>query len=120
MKKGIVFPKGRGIPYVVDVPDEIDCEWMSKTIGCEWVEIVRPKRLPACFAMIVDEEGLLKDNVLNPVGSWFYETDKHGDPSVGDVLILKEEFGPDGPELAGMTDYEIDKVFNSVGKKVRK
>lgn len=115
MKKAIVFPKGRGVPYCVDVPAELDCSWMAKTIGCDWVEIVRPGRLPKGYVMIVDEEGLLKDNELNAVGCWFYETDKHGEPIVGNALILKEVYGEEGPECAGMDEDEIAKIFNLIG-----
>jgi len=117
LKKGIVYPAGHRIPYCVDVPDKITCDWAAKTIGCEWVENVHPRRLPEGFCMIVDEEGLLKPNELNHVGSWFYETDKHGEPIVGNVLILKEVYGDEGPEWAGMDDDEVDKIFNLIGRK---
>lgn len=117
MKKGIVFPAGHGMPYCVDTPDDFGWEWMRDTIGCEWIEIVHPKRLPNGFVMIVDEEGLLKPNVLNHVGSWFYESDKHGDPIVGNILILKEEFGDEGAECVGMSDADVDRVFNLLGGK---
>ena len=115
MKKAIVFPSGRGIPSVVDVPNEYDYKWMQEQVG-GWIEIVRPRRLPDGFVMIVDEEGLLKEKPLNMVGSWFYETDKHGSPIVGDVLIMKEEFGDEGPECVGMTEEEVDKIFKIIGR----
>jgi hypothetical protein len=117
MKKAIVFPKGHGMPYCVDVPADITCEWIARNIGCEWVEIVRPRRLPEGIIIVCDEEGLLKPNELNPVGSWFYESDKHGEPIVGNIMILKEEMGDEGPEFAGMTDDEVNKVFDRIGKE---
>lgn len=117
MKKGIVFPKGFGVPYCVDVPEDVNWEWMRSTIGVEWIEIVHPRRLPRGFVMIVDEEGLLKPNEPNYVGSWFYETDKHGSPIVGNVLILKEVLGDEGPECAGMDEAEIERVFDAVHKE---
>jgi hypothetical protein len=67
--------------------------------------------------MVVDEEGLLKPNELNPVGSWFYESDKHGEPIVGNVLILREEYGDDGPECAGMSDDDVNRVFDLIWKE---
>lgn len=117
MKKGIVFPKGKGMPFVVDVADDIVLSDIAKLLGFEWCEIVRPRRIPGRCVMIVDEEGLLKDNELNPVGSWFYETDKHGEPIVGNIMILKEVMGDEGPELAGLDDKDVDAVFDAIGKE---
>lgn len=117
MKKGIVFPAGRGVPYCPGVSDEIDLSAIASELGFEWCEIVRPRRLPEEYVMIVDEEGLLKPNELNAVCSWFYESDKHGASIVGNVMILKEVMGDEGPELAGLDDDEIDKIFNLIGKE---
>jgi len=116
MKKGIVFPKGRGVPYVIDVPADFDWKWMAEKINCSWIEIVRPRRLPEGFVMIVDEEGLLKPNEANFAGCWFYETDKHGEPIVGDALILKEEMGDDGIDCVGMDEDDVNKVFDLIRK----
>ena len=117
MKKAIVFPAGHGLPYVVDTPEEWECSWIAKKIGCEWIEVVRHMRLPEGIVMVVDEEGLLKDNIMNPVGCWFYETDKHGDPIVGNIMILKEVEGPEGLEFDGLTDDEVNMVFDKIGKE---
>lgn len=43
--------------------------------------------------MIVDEEGLLKGLPMNPVGSFFYGTAKHGHPIVGDFIFAVLEEG---------------------------
>ena len=118
MKKGIVFPAGRRIPYVADVADSIDLSDIANELEFEWCEIVRPRRLPKGYVMIVDEEGLLKPNELNHVCSWFYETDKHGEPIVGNVMILKEVMGDEGPELAGLdSDEEVNAIFDLIGKE---
>lgn len=117
MKKGIVFPANRGVPFCVDVPKDISCEWIAKNIGCEWVEVVRPRRLPNGYVMVVDEEGLLKPNALNEIGSWWYGTDTHGEPIVGNIMILKEVMGPEGPEFGGLTDKDVNAVFDSIGKE---
>ena len=119
MKKAIVFPAGHGIPYVIEAPDGFDWDlsWVAKQLGCEWIEIVRPRRLPEGFIMLVDEEGLLKPNELNPVGSWFYQTDKHGEPIVGNVMIVKEVPGDEGPEIDGMSEEDVQDIFNLIGKE---
>jgi hypothetical protein len=100
------------------VKDSIDLSDIASELGFEWCEIVRPRhRLPKGFVMIVDEEGLLKPNELNHVCSWFYESEKHGNPIVGNVMVLKEVMGDEGPELAGLDEDEINAVFDSIGKE---
>lgn len=111
MSKVVVL--GRcGSAATYEAPKDLSCAWAAEKIGCEWVEIVRPKRLPKGFIMLCDEEGLLKRNFVNVPASWLYETDKHGEPIVGSVMILKEVMGPEGPEFGGMSDGEAADVFN--------
>ena len=105
MDKAIVITK-EGKITVVDCPEDVSLKWMYSQINCEWIEIVRPRRLKRGFVMIVDEEGLLKPNRLNCHGSYLYETDKHGQPIVGDVLILKECDGGVMVVESGVTDSE--------------
>ena len=100
---------------VLDAPKKITCDWVAKNIDCEWIEIVRPNRLEKGFIMLVDEEGLLKSNFVNLAASWMYETDKHGSPIAGKVMIVKEVMGPDGPEFAGMTDEEATMIAGKYG-----
>lgn len=55
------------------------------------VELVRTQKLLDYFktkvVMIVDEEGLVKNLPVNPMGCYFYDTNKHGNPIVGDVIL---------------------------------
>ena len=69
-----------------------------KLIGkeCENVEIVHPKRLYTLteeqypVMMLVDEEYLYHKTVqINPIASYLYETDVHGHPINGNVLIKR-------------------------------
>lgn len=104
--------------------------------GCEMIESVKPKRLyeklkfqyrpteneGESVAMIVDEEGLLKDEiVVNPIGSYLYEIDKHGCPIVGNILFVGEQISSDGILLCGLSDtnftklkYWLDKMVSSL------
>ena len=107
MDKAIVI-KTDGSINIVDVPEDAGWEWMRSQINCEWIEFTHPRRLAEGYTMIVDEEGLLKDWELNVHGSWLYQTDIHGQPIAGDVLIMKEEYGDDGLECRGMTQDEAD------------
>ena len=52
--------------------------------------------------MLVDEEGLIKELPLNPVGSALYGTAKHGIPLVGNLIFAQIRgegiVAPDDPE----------------------
>ena len=86
--------------------------------GCDLVEHVMPKRLytelkmPSspvkepgkCVSMLIDEEGRLKPNKANLIGSYLYEFDKHGCPIVGNILFIGEKMGDDGVEFCGISE----------------
>lgn len=86
--------------------------------GCDIVEHVMPKRLytmlkmPStptrtpgeCVSMLIDEEGRLKPNKANLIGSYLYEFDKHGCPIVGNILFIGEKMGSDGVEFCGISE----------------
>jgi len=103
---------------ILDAPEDFDYKWLAKQIGCDWIEVVRPRdRLAEGLIMIVDEEGLLKENVINIAGSWLYGTDLHGQPIVGDMLIIKEVYGDDGPEFASMSEETAESLKEDLGDK---
>ena len=120
MSKGIKLESlnGQACLRIVDVPEGFECSDLAKIIGCDWIEIVRPQRLKDGLVMIVDEEGKLKGKAVNEIGSYYYGADLHGDPIVGDCLILMEQMGDDGPELATMTDDEAVDAMMSFLKEV--
>lgn len=65
----------------------------------------RPTKVPGqCVSMLIDEESRLKENVPNLIGSYLYETDKHGCPILGNVLFVGEEWGGDGIDFCGIED----------------
>ncbi len=92
------------------------CELIGN--GCDTVERVMPRRLYTelkmsstpvktpgkCVSMLVDEEGRLKPNKANLIGSYLYECDKHGCPIAGNILFIGEQMGPDGIEFCGISD----------------
>lgn len=67
-----------------------DHESLREEVG-GYVELVRTQKLLDYFktkvVMIVDEEGLVKNLPVNPMGCYFYDTNKHGNPIVGDVIL---------------------------------
>lgn len=64
-----------------------------------------PTKVPGqCVSMLIDEEGGLKLNSPNLIGSYLYKTDVHGQPIMGDVLFVGEEWGSDGIDFCGIED----------------
>lgn len=100
---------------------------------CELYQQVRPKRLYSelglstnpkcadCVSMLVDEEGLLKDSEINLVGSYLYETDKHGAPIVGNILFVGERIDEFGEvDMCGISDDVFQTLKNKILKLVDK
>lgn len=113
---------------------------LVKLIGnnCGMCERVRPKRLynnlqcdvvensPAGVGvlMLVDEEGLCKGNAkVNSIASWLYETDKHGSPIVGNVLIIGEAYKSAGIDFTGLhaeTAMELQEKLIVIARKANR
>ena len=98
----------------IEFPEEHDFRWYGQQIGCEWIEIVHPVGY-GCV-LIVDEEGLLKPNVVNPIASYMYGTHKHGEPIVGTCLLMKEGIVNGEPDLIGMPEEDADKIAMLLGE----
>lgn len=87
-----------------------------------YFEIVRPQRLASPFCMIVDEDGLSKGLPVNQIGSLLYETDRHGSPIVGDIIIMALQSGPDGFDITGLSNSEaagLETMFRQMAEKLR-
>lgn len=85
-------------------------EPLYKSVGVAvggYIEIVHPKRLPFPYCMIVNEEGLIKNLPVNLSGCWFYKTEEHGAPIVGDLVIMKDGFCNGEPDIVGLEDDDI-------------
>lgn len=111
-------------------------EKLRKLIGprCELYEHVRPNRLYKelgasnkvskkkgnCVSMLIDEEGLYHDLEENMVGSYLYETDRHGHVIVGNILIVGEVWGSDGIDFCGMSDNQFNILYPQLKKLAEK
>ena len=89
----------------VDFSEQIHYKELQKVVGGP-IEVVHPRRLPEPYVMICNEEGRLVDLTVNPVASWFYETDKHNQPIVGTVVILRE----DGEDLTSLKGDDLMRI----------
>lgn len=94
---------------ILEVPD-LSIETVSGIIG-GYVENVKPRRLPRDMAMIVDEEGLIKELPINLAGSYLYETDKHGSPIVGDILIMGDRQEEYSWNWCGLSEEQIQEIL---------
>lgn len=111
-------------------------EALSNLIGpkCRLVEHVMPNRLYKvlggsnkvenievnCVSMLVDEEGLYHDLDMNYVGSFLYETDKHGNPIVGNILIVGEMWTGDGIDFCGMSEQQFSLLYPKLEELTKK
>lgn len=95
-------------PKVIDLDERVQLYVaMREAIGCEMVEIVRPKGLKGEYCFVCDESALLKDKpVINALASYLYGYCNHGNPICNTVLVMKEELGPDGLELVGLDEED--------------
>lgn len=109
---------------------------LRKLIGprCELYERVLPKRLysvlgasnkvstkkGACVSILVDEEALYHDLEDNLVGSYLYESDKHGWAIAGNILFVGETQGSDGIDFCGIAEEQFTMLFPKLKELVEK
>lgn len=97
---------------------------------CELYEHVMPKRLynelhasrqrGNCVSMLVDEDGHYHDLPENIVASWLYESDKHGYPILGNVLIVGKKWEGSGGSFCGIPGDQFDLLFPQLRKLTEK
>ena len=98
----------KGRAEKVQKPDGM-FDFIYQECDCSIFEVVHAKGLRSGFFLAIDEEGLLKETpFINPFASWLYGYQKHGNPIVGKVLILKEVMTEDGMDSELLDDDEAD------------
>ena len=115
----------KGVVVTTDLEVRVEDfeEPLYKTVGAAvggYIEHVRPMRLKEPFCMIVNEEGRLHKLPLNLVGSFFYGTDFHNEPIVGNIVIMKDGYRNGEPDIVGLDDTEIERVQNSISTLLSK
>ena len=91
---------------------------------CELYEHVMPKRLynelhgsrqrGNCVSMLVDEDGHYHELPENIVASWLYESDKHGYPILGNVLIVGGKWEEQALVFVGSREISSTCSFHSL------
>ena len=93
---------------VIDV-DFNDFRSIKNAIGGHF-ETVKTQKMWDYFKrpmmFLADEEGHLKKLPLNQLGSYFYDTERHGWPIAGDIILAV----PFGEYIIGIDDVEVLKL----------
>ena len=114
---------------------QIQNKALRKLIGkdCDLYESVSPKRLYSRvkigkkmekeghrMVMLVDEEGLLKSLESNILGSWLYETDKHGYPIAGNILFVGTKYTGMGIDFCGISEDAAESLKKEFEEQIAK
>lgn len=75
------------------------------------IEIVHPIGLLNPYCIIVNEEGIVRGLKINRVGSLLYGSHFHGNPILGDLVVMKTAFTPEGPDIVGLEDDELQHLY---------
>ena len=59
---------------------------------------------------------LLHDLPLNLVGSFFYQTHIHGQPIVGNIILMKDGYRDGERDIVGLEEDEAEKLLDMVLK----
>lgn len=99
--KGIVVTTSNTM-YVKDFVEPL-YKSLGKEVGGR-IEVVHPRELRVPLNMIVNEEGRLEGLPQNALGSFLYGTPIHGEPIVGNIIILQEGFVNGERDIIGLDD----------------
>ncbi len=89
---------------------------VADAMGWRMTEHVNAWGLAAPYCLLIDEEGLLRDEhpEINWIASFWYGANVHGNPIVGDVVIMKNAMTDDGPDIVGLTEEEANDLTELV------
>lgn len=109
-------------------------ETLRMLIGnyCQIYEHIMPERLYTilkmkdhptkisgqCVSMLIDEEGLLKENEPNLIGSYLYGIDRHGHPIMGNILFVGEEWNGGGIDFCGIEESTLKTLEQQLNNMV--
>lgn len=64
--------------------------------------------------VMIDEEGRLTNKGVNPLGSYLYGYNVHGQPICGNIIFGKETMTEDGPDIIGLDDNEAEALAEDI------
>jgi hypothetical protein len=92
-------------------------------IDCDTIQMVPlwPDRMPKGYVAVCDEDVHGKAPIINPMASWLYGTDDHGQPITRNALVWKEiedDFDfmteEEAQKLADFFNEKADEIFSAV------
>lgn len=101
--RGLLIDEKTGKISVTDVDD--DFRALQQVIDADFFDIARRKIGDKTYAIVCDDEGLLKDRRITALNLGYSE-----DILVGSLFICNEL----GPELASLLDVDINKITQSI------
>ena len=116
MKHCVLLDPMTSTARIVRVDDKADVMiTLYNLIDCDMVQLlpVYPGRLQNGFAVLVDEDTYGKPNVFNPLASWLYGCDDHGQPIFRGAVIMKDTQN----DLAFLTKDEAEKIVEDINTR---
>lgn len=101
--RGVLINVEDGTVTIEEVDD--DFKELQRIISADFFEIARRKIGSKIYAIICDDEGMLKDSRISAINRGYSE-----DILVGNLFICNEL----GPELASLLDIEINRIIESI------
>ena len=111
---------------VLDFDHEGDrLAFFYKWVECDCIDIVHAYGLEKYgmgnVSLVVDDEGLFKKKpIANAIGSFLYGYLEHGQPLVGNVLVVKDVHTDDGIESGGFTNEDLKSIYSAINDLVKK
>lgn len=116
---GVLIPADGLFAQVVETNEgESVMEFAYRVIGCRLVDIPRTS-LPESYCMFVDDEGLFtEDPRVNMIASYLYGYCKHGQPIVGNAVVLWNIETDDGYDSDFMSKEGAEAIAESLNNHV--
>lgn len=105
----VLLTETQDVRVIACNPDKGIFDIGRKAIGCKWIELVEAEPLAKDgLLMMIDEEGKLKPGgaLINATASALYGTERHGDPIMGNAVIVRTT----GENLELLTAGEAGKL----------
>lgn len=88
----VLLTETQSVKVIACNPDKDIFDIGREAIGCDWIELVEAEALAKDgLLMLIDEEGKLKPGgaLINATASALYGTERHGDPIMGNAVIVQ-------------------------------
>lgn len=105
----VLLTETQDVKVMVCNPDKDIFDIGREAIGCDWIELVEAEPLAKDgLLMMIDEEGKLKPGgtLINATASALYGTEQHGDPIMGNAVIVRTT----GENLELLTSGEAEQL----------